>query len=81
MAETASLFKRLSCDEVCPSNQEKVYKCYKENASKSLKCAEEVENFSRCVDNYRLVSYVLSIALIKVVYQDFLSLQHSMIKT
>ena len=52
------LFVKASCTPVCQDHQEAVMTCYQDHPRQALRCARQVEDFARCVDLSRLVSFV-----------------------
>lgn len=55
--EVEKLFVKASCTPVCQDHQEAVMTCYQDHPRQALRCARQVEDFARCVDLSRLVSF------------------------
>lgn len=54
LAEVQGLFLKASTTPICQEGQGRVMNCYAENPKQSLKCSQEVQQFSECVDLTRL---------------------------
>lgn len=49
-------FSKESFSNICKDPKDCVLKCYKEHKGKPLYCANEVKEFAKCVDKFRVES-------------------------
>ena len=56
VSEVEKLYQKEPCGPVCQDKESLVIKCYQENPNQVLNCSSIVKDFSKCVDNFRLVS-------------------------